>query len=261
MNDPPKKSPSACRQEGQSKFSINSDSNNKYQSQTEVNVSDKKPIVYLPSGDVQIIDTARQTFEIIGPRNELFYRGGTVMELCKNGNGDLNLSIIRPAAARTRFEKYCSFFAWRKGSGGGDVLAPRAIPHDIADALLQSLEAQELLPHVTGLINCPIIREDNGALDVISKGYDINTGVLVTGGEIPPQVELTEAVVDLNEIMCEFEFQSPGDRSRAFACLITPALKLSGILRGNIPATVAEADESQSGKTYFLKLAAALYNE
>jgi hypothetical protein len=42
---------------------------------------------------------------------------------------------------------------------------------------------------------------------------------------------------------------------------ITPALKLGRHLRGNVPADVSEADQSQSGKTYRQKLVAAVYNE
>jgi hypothetical protein len=52
-----------------------------------------------------------------------------------------------------------------------------------------------------------------------------------------------------------------GDRSRAIASFITPALKTGGLIQGKVPADVAEADQSQSGKTYRQKLVAAVYNE
>src|SRR5262249_14412663 len=42
---------------------------------------------------------------------------------------------------------------------------------------------------------------------------------------------------------------------------LAPALKLGGFLKGRVPADVAEADQSQSGKTYRQKLVAAAYNE
>ena len=45
------------------------------------------------------------------------------------------------------------------------------------------------------------------------------------------------------------------------ASLITPALKSGGFIKGRVPADVAEADQSQSGKTYRQKVIAALYNE
>lgn len=74
-------------------------------------------------------------------------------------------------------------------------------------------------------------------------------------------VELSEAVGALRELVGEFDFQSPGDRSRALAAFITPAMKLGGNLHGSVPADVAEADKSQSGKTYRQRLVAAVYNE
>ena len=61
--------------------------------------------------------------------------------------------------------------------------------------------------------------------------------------------------------MAEFDFQTEGDKARAVASLISPALRTGGFLKGRVPADVAEADQSQSGKTYRQKLIAALYNE
>ena len=59
----------------------------------------------------------------------------------------------------------------------------------------------------------------------------------------------------------EFDFQTPGDRSRALASLNTPALKLGNFIAGYVPADVAEADQSQSGKTYRQRVGCAIYNE
>lgn len=47
----------------------------------------------------------------------------------------------------------------------------------------------------------------------------------------------------------------------AWIMLLTPALKLAGLISGNIPIDVAEADLSQSGKNYRIKVKAAVYNE
>jgi len=43
--------------------------------------------------------------------------------------------------------------------------------------------------------------------------------------------------------------------------LTTPALKLGGLIRGFVPADVAEADQSQSGKTFRQNLTGVVYNE
>ena len=51
------------------------------------------------------------------------------------------------------------------------------------------------------------------------------------------------------------------DFARAMSCMISPALKMGGIITDDFPLDVAEADQSQSGKTYRQKMVAALYNE
>ena len=215
----------------------------------------------LPSGPVSITDCARQLFGLIAPRKILFTRGGSVVRLVAKDDGANVLELMRPAAARSFFEKFAKLFAWRVGRQGRQVLQPATCPLEMADALLQTAEAQSLLPRVTGLINSPIIREANGTLEVVGPGYDPATGMLVTGGKTPPEVNLEEAVASLTGLLEEFDFQTPGDKSRALAGLIAPALKLGGLLRGGVPADVAEADQSQSGKTYRQKIAAAIYGE
>src|SRR5262249_20441272 len=119
----------------------------------------------------------------------------------------------------------------------------------------------KVLPRVQGLVNCPVMREVKGQLVIAGLGYDDETRLLVTGGELPPDVPLGEAVSALSELLVEYDFQTDGDRARAVASLISPALKAGGFLKGRVPADVAEADQSQSGKTYRQRMVAALYNE
>jgi hypothetical protein len=75
-------------------------------------------------------------------------------------------------------------------------------------------------------------------------------GLLIVAGDTPPQVPLEEAIASLCWSVEQFDFQSEGDRSRALAAFLTPALRLGGFLRGNIPIDVAEADQSQAGNPH-----------
>ncbi len=52
-----------------------------------------------------------------------------------------------------------------------------------------------------------------------------------------------------------------GDKSRALAAFLAPALRFGRILECDFPLDVAEADESQSGKTYRHKLVCSVYGE
>jgi hypothetical protein len=216
--------------------------------------------IILPGMGVKIKATAEELFKRIRPTKTMFIRGGAVVVIVNN-NGVLAMEVLEPAAARSRFESYAEFWIWRTGRGGISVLKPAIIAEQMATALLESEEARMLLPSITGLINCPVVIRTSDGVEVVPPGFHPATGLFITGGHPPPMVELSDAIAALLELIEEFEFQSPGDRSRALASFITPALKLGGHIHGNIPADVAEADKSQSGKTYRQRLVAAVYNE
>ena len=222
-------------------------------------VNDKTMII-LPSANIQIIDTAKKVFSTIAPHHSLFIRGRRVVELVKKGLITLGLSILTPAAVRTRFEEFCKFYAYRR-TEKEYVLKPSKMSIDDARSLLESKEAIEYLHPINGIINCPILINEEDSIRLIEPGYDESSGLLITGGAKPEDVELHTAVESLKKIYSEYDFQTPSDESRALAAFITPALKIGGFLKGNIPAEVGEADLSQSGKTYRLKLIAAIYNE
>ena len=73
-------------------------------------------------------------------------------------------------------------------------------------------------------------------------------------------MDLATAVELIKTILEDFDLVTDGDKSRAIASLITPALKLGGLINGPIPVDVAEANASQSGKTYRQRMVAAVYN-
>ena len=212
-------------------------------------VAESGNLIVLPSGNVRLTDTAEALFKRIAPRKTLFRRGGRVVELIRNDRGDLILSIVTPSAARSLFENYARFAKWVSVKPPVSALKPApTIPKELAEALLDS-QQKALLPHISGLFNCPIaVEAPDGHLRVIASGYDERTHLLITGGERPPEVPLEQAVASINQIFQEFDFATPEDQSRAVASLLTPALKAGGHLKNVVPADVAEADQSQAGE-------------
>jgi len=91
-------------------------------------------------------------------------------------------------------------------------------------------------------------------------GYDRESGVYAAG-ETVPEISLDEAKERLGELLQDFRFVTPGDRSRALAALITAAMVFGGLLKKRAPATLVEANASQTGKGYFVKLVAAVYSD
>jgi hypothetical protein len=83
----------------------------------------------------------------------------------------------------------------------------------------------------------------------------------VTGGEQVPTIDLDEAVELLATALLDFDFPDGGDASRAMASLISPAMKMGGWIDDDFPLDLAEADQSQSGKSFRFKMIHAIYRE
>jgi hypothetical protein len=219
-------------------------------------------IIVLPSGSVSISETARAIFQRIGPSNTLFWRGGALVELV-TVDGVAGLDIVRPDAFRTRAEKFGNLFAWRSDGKGNASLKPSKLSADDAKAILAATEAREFLPSIGSVLRCPVLTETpSGDAAILGQGYHAELGgLLIVAGDAPPQVPVAEAAEALRWLLEEFSFQSEGDRARAVAALITPALRMGGLIRGNVPVDVAEANASQSGKGHRLEMVATIYNE
>jgi hypothetical protein len=74
----------------------------------------------------------------------------------------------------------------------------------------------------------PILVEREGRLEPLGRGYHERERLLTTKGELPFPVELGAAVRSLQDLLRDFLFPTPGDRSRALASVITPALTMGG---------------------------------
>ena len=219
-------------------------------------------IIVLPSGSVSISECARAIFERIGPSHTIFWRGGALVELVTIG-GVTALDIVKPDAFRTRVEKFGNLFAWRMDGKGSATLKPSKLSADDAKAILAATEAREFLPSIGSVLRCAVLTETpSGDVAILGRGYHPELGgLLIVAGDTPPQVPAAEAAKALRWLLDEFHFQTEGDHSRAVAAFLTPALRMGGFIRGNVPVDVAEADQSQSGKGHRHNMVTALYNE
>jgi VirE N-terminal domain len=219
-------------------------------------------IIVLPSGTVTISESAREIFQRIAPTHTLFWRGGALVELVTVDGVD-GLEVLKPDKFRSDAEKLGRLFAWRVGRTGKPVLNPAKMSLDDAKGILAASESREFLPSVASVLRCAVLTETpSREVAILGRGYHTELGgLLIVTGDTPPQVELREAVEALRWLVDEFDFQDEGDRSRAVAAFITPALRLGGFIRKPIPFDCAEADKSQSGKGHRLEMVSAIYNE
>jgi hypothetical protein len=95
--------------------------------------------------------------------------------------------------------------------------------------------------------------EAPGNLQILYDGYhDVHGGIYVTGKTakiVLPSLE--DAVELILEILRDYDFISPGDKSRAVASFLSPAMRHGRLLgEADFPIDIGEADDSQSGKPF-----------
>jgi len=208
----------------------------------------------LPSSNFTYVQSGEMIFTQIAKRKDLFWRGGGVMELTPKG-----LMQIDAAHFVSRLDRYGTVLRHVVNSNGGIRIRPRRCPNDAAAALLVSHEAAELLPNIQRVVHCPVITPDG---EVLHKGYhEAAGGTLVTGDVNIVEVPLKQAAENLLALLTDFDFVSPGDKSRAVASFISPIMAFGGFFVGPPAMDLAEADKSQSGKTYRQEMARAICDE
>jgi hypothetical protein len=207
-------------------------------------------------------ESAERAFQILAKAETLFLRGGRVVQLVPSETGLLRLEVVSEQAFRSRIERDGKVVAYRAGSHGEELIKPGArCSLDTATAWLAS-DAKDILPPIAAVHSCPIITETESGIEVLGKGYHrICGGRLVAGGAMPEQMALSEAIEILLDSIAEYDFATPADKSRAIAAILTPALKFGDLLETQTPLFVAEADESQAGKGFFLEQAQTIYRE
>ncbi len=210
----------------------------------------------LPSLDVSISACAEHLFRVFGEKKELFYRGGKVQEIETLGSEDM-LSTVGADRLCSLMERYFRTITRHEGKEGGKIMKASPCKKDIASRLLETDAARQFLPEIRILAKSPILSKDGR---VLQKGFDAESKTFVLRDLQVKIPVLENGIRWLKGLLRDFSFASPGDRSRAIAALLTPALVLAGFFK-RVPICVVEADQSQTGKGYFVQLNATMYDE
>lgn len=210
----------------------------------------------LVPGGAPIREAAAKLYAVLKQGGQLMLRGGVVVELGRRDGGKVCIVPVTAAGARSRFEVGV---AWVRMTANGP--RPAILSEDMAKALLEARE-HELLPRLEGLVAAPMLIEKAGQLVALKPGYNPDLGLLVLNATEAAEVTLEDAIEALSEtLLGEYEFATPSDKARALAGALTPALNLARLLPGRIGLVVIEANDSQTGKGFFVRLVAALYGE
>jgi hypothetical protein len=219
------------------------------------------PKLILPSDEVSFEQCANECFSKLAKTRKFFIRGRTVVELVRSDSRNI-LEEVESAAFRSRLEKHFTLMKYRKLPDGSSALKASRCSSDSALALLKTEAALRELPQIRITTNSPIFTESGGELRILQRGYhDVQGGIYVLRNRDIRELPLEEARRSLLGLLEDFNFISESDRSRAAASLISPALRHGGLLKADFPLDLAEANESQSGKTYRQKTVCALYGE
>ena len=216
----------------------------------------------VPGGGIGNNAAAEIIFPALAKSRRIFMRGTIAHEVARSEKTD----HLAPISA----ERFCSII-----ETGGSRIARRettkddqgkkrtvwrstTFPMSAAKIQLETDAARMHLPPIRQLTNCPIITPDG----ILGKGYhDHAGGTYISTGSAPERIPKGTAFRSLLDILSDFNFATDSDRSRAFASLISPALKMGGWINDDFPLDFAEADQSQSGKTFRQKLVCRIYNE
>jgi hypothetical protein len=218
----------------------------------------------VPAGDVSYTIAANIIFAHLGKTRRLFSRGGIPHEIRTSATEP---DYLKPITA----ERFCSLVEGSnhrvsrretvKGADGKNRVVWRktGFPVSSAKILMETDASRNALPAIAQISASPILTKDG---EILGNGYHEHfDGVLITSKTVPVEVPLAAAKIALLGLLDDFLFTSPSDRSRAVASLVSPALKAGGHIADDFPIDVAEADQSQSGKTYRQKIVCRIYAE
>lgn len=215
----------------------------------------------VPGGEISLTVASKIIFPVIGKRRGLYMRNGVPHEIVIGHEGGDFLRPLSPERFCNIIENFGYKVKRREYNDKTGKWKWRQIifPTSSARTILQNDVAAEHLPSIHQLANCPILT--NFGI-VISRGYHaLAGGTYISCGAEPPTVPLDVSKNALLGLLRDFNFVSESDLSRAVASLISPALKMGGHIDDDFPLDVAEADQSQSGKTYRQKMIARIYAE
>jgi hypothetical protein len=105
--------------------------------------------------------------------------------------------------------------------------------------------------------------DEAGKLTVLNQGYHASSGGIYVLGKrnIDRTITTRNAAAELLGILGDFTFLRESDKSRCVASLISPALRFGRLLDTDFPLDLCEADRSQTGKSFRMKVISKIYGE
>jgi hypothetical protein len=230
--------------------------------QQPVNIVDGRLELILPNDHTSFPECAEQCFQEMAKTKRFFRQGGVLVELVESSEGP-KLVELTPEAFRSRLDSYFTLRSFVILNGQA-ALRPKRCSQDTAKALLATEAALKYLPPIQAVVNSPVFAEDGeGKLSVLNQGYHAYRGGIYVKGNrhIDTTIETGTAVKKLLKILEDFCFLTESDKSRCVAGMISPALRFGHLVDADFPLDLSEADQSQTGKSFRMKVICRIYGE
>lgn len=215
-----------------------------------------KPIVRLPGLGRTEAEFAVEVSAILSRAKHWFFRGGQIVTV-----GESHLEPMTPLRSATALDEHCLTVVATKGEGG-EILEPRTPSQQTLAILLKSDVLRNGLPKIETLLHCPVPVLRNGKITFPGVGYDPELKVYLV--EDSPKIEPVDGVDNANaileDVIGDFCFTSPQDRTNLIAYLLTPFCK--GLLPSwstRCPVWVFIGNRQRAGKDYAAGLAGIVF--
>ena len=216
----------------------------------------------LPSEGFTTYTKSSEVLYSVLATNGNYYRQGLSLCLARNIGKTHTLHHVQADELRSLAENLGpNLIRMHRGPFGQVQEEPTIMKCDEAKVLLKHSEVEQL-SNVRGLVSFPVLTTNGNNPIVQLDGYDAASEILVKPKqELPALPPLQEALAILEQLLKDFQFKTPADKSRAYSMLITMALSTGRVMQELLPMFVIEADQSGSGKGLLVDLMAAIFNQ
>ncbi len=207
------------------------------------------PIILLGTDEHRVID---EVIKVLALEDQIYQRAGLLVRICQNTGRVCTIERLPSASLREILTRHARFVGTTPSGKVRDSHPPQW--------LVEGIEARGNWPSIrqlSGVSGVPVLRP-NGSL-FQTPGYDPETGVYYApqGHPIVIRDPLTledarGAVRRIEEVLSDFNFKSPADRSAWFAALLSPLVRYA--VDGTMPLFLALANVRGAGKTLIIQV-------
>lgn len=183
---------------------------------------------------------------------ELFVRAGRPARLRQDEEHRPVVDELRPEHVRHHLSTAATW--WRSLKDGGCTAT--SPPLDVSATILAA--GRWPFPALAGVVELPVLRPDGSfhvdhGYDPATKLYHWHKGDPYRAiPDAPTPAELAGAVALIDELLCDFPWDTAADRANAWALMLTPLVRA---VVGQVPMALIDAPEPGTGKGLLVKVA------